>query len=360
MLQIQHRRVVSTSIVLAMVLVGSATIHDIARAGDGESASTGSTQSSGGEGPVYAKADRRDTLASIALERGVGVERLQKLNELELGELTPGMRVLVEPRDESADEKKDQEEGSQPVVHRVSAGETFGEIAHMYNVSVRQVRRWNPDVDPRHLQIGERIRLHVPGEDGASVSWGRASDGRLYNGKALKDSPGFEVRDVAVAYGTDRVVRMLKAAAADVKARWPNAPRLVVGDLSYKRGGPMPPHESHQSGRDADIGYYHRGNVQLKNFEPMTEETFDARKTWHFLKSLIDTGQVEYVFVEYDLQEEMYEYARSIGYSTSRLRDIFQYPRPRHERKGIIRQTGGHDDHLHIRFKCAPDAKRCR
>ncbi|MFB6375892.1 MAG: penicillin-insensitive murein endopeptidase, partial [Bradymonadaceae bacterium] len=92
-----------------------------------------------------------------------------------------------------------------------------------------------------------------PGRDGKSVSWGRASDGKLYNGVPLKSWHGLDTRSVSHAYGTERVVQMLMAAAADVQARWPDSPDLVVGHLSYKNGGPMSPHKSHESGRDADL-----------------------------------------------------------------------------------------------------------
>jgi murein endopeptidase len=165
---------------------------------------------------------------------------------------------------------------------------------------------------------------------------------------------------VAHAYGTRRTVNLLKAAVADVKARWPDAPDLVIGHLSYKRGGHMHPHKSHQSGRDADGSFYYKGNVQLQNFHEMTPETFDAVKNWHLFKTLIDTGEVEYIFVRHDLQKVLYEYARSIGYTKKELAEIIQYPRPTHERVGIIRHTGGHDDHFHIRFKCRDDDKHCR
>ena len=112
------------------------------------------------------------------------------------------------------------------------------------------------------------------------------------------------MRSVSHAYGTQRVVWMLKAAVADVQARWPTAPDLVVGDISYRRGGRIKRHKSHQSGRDADISFYYRGNVQLPNFEEMDEETFDAAKNWHLFKTLIDTGEVEYIFINYDAPED--------------------------------------------------------
>lgn len=296
-----------------------------------------------------------DTLGSISLQFGVDFDDVRAWNDLKGLDVHPGQEIIVKS------DKKPKKKRSRPlpVVHRIRRGDTFEGIARKYGVSIRKVKRWNRRLNPRRLQIGQRVRLYIPGRDGKSVSWGSASNGRLYNGVALEDSPGIRVRSVSRAYGTKRTVQMLRAAAADVKARWPDSPKLVVGDLSYKRGGRMRPHKSHESGRDADVSFYYRGNVQLPGFYDMTYETFDAVKNWHLFKTLIDTGEVEYIFVNRELQRSLYEYARSIGYTKEALEPLLQYPRAIHERVGIIRHARGHDDHFHIRFTCGPEDRNC-
>lgn len=306
---------------------------------------------------VYDTLEARQTLGNLALEHGVSVEELEKWNDIEPEEVQPGMRLIVKSNEKIEEDKKDKQ--WVPVIHRIKRGDTLGEIAEEYNVKVRDVKRWNRRLNPRRLQLGDRVRLYVPGNNGTSSSYGRASNGRLYNGVPLRDGPGLEVRSIAHAYGTERVVNMLAAAGEDVKARWPRTPDLIVGHLSYKNGGPMSPHKSHQSGRDADLSFYHRGNVELKNFEDMTVETFDARKNWHVFKTLIDSGQVQFIFVSYFLQKPLYEYARSIGYTKEQLEPILQYPRSKWEPVGIIRHSPGHDDHWHIRFTCGPKDRHC-
>jgi LysM repeat protein len=296
-----------------------------------------------------------DTLGSIALRHGVDFDDVREWNELKGLDISPGQELIVKS-DQKPKKKRNE---PLPVVHVIKRGDTFEGIARKYGVSIAKVKRWNRRLNPRRLQLGQRVRLYIPGRDGKTVSWGRANGGRLYNGLALEDGPGLEVRTTSRAYGTKRTIQMLRAAAADVKARWKDAPRLVVGDLSYKRGGRMRPHRSHQSGRDADVSYYYRGNVQLPNLYPMTYETFDAVKNWHLFKTLIDTGKVEYIFVTRDLQRSLYEYARSIGYTKEALEPILQYPRANHERVGIIRHVGGHDTHFHIRFTCGAADRNC-
>ncbi len=304
---------------------------------------------------VYYTVNDGDNIGSIALKFGVGVHEVKTWNELEGYDLEPGKKIIVRSDQKVKRERKD----PLPVIHRVRRGDTFESIARKYRVSIRQVKRWNRRVHPRRMQIGQRIRLYIPGRDGRSVSWGSANRGRLYNGQALESVPGMRVRNVSRAYGTERVIRLLEAAAYDVKARWPDAPDLEVGDISYKGGGSMRPHKSHQSGRDADLSFYHRGNVET-GFRVVDEETFDSAKNWHIFKTLIDTGEVEYIFVNYNLQKKLFEYATHIGYTPEQLAPILQYPQGKNARTGIIRSARGHDDHWHIRFTCGPQEKHCR
>ena len=65
-------------------------------------------------------------------------------------------------------------------------------------------------------------------------------------------------------YGTDRLVEVLLRVAEEHAAAHPDAPRLVVGDLSRPRGGRFgreyggDGHRSHQNGLDADVYYPRR------------------------------------------------------------------------------------------------------
>ncbi len=305
---------------------------------------------------IYHELNGDETLGTVALEYEVNVTELKKWNELESLYEANG----VEPLEVRIDKETSNSTSPRPVVHVVRRGDTFEDIARQYGVRISQVRRWNQNVDPRRLQIGQQLHLHVPGADGHPVSWGRANSGRLFNGISMECSPGLTVRNESRSYGTQRTIDMLQAAAADVQERWPDAPELVVGSLSLRQGGPMRPHRSHQSGRDADLTYYHRGNVELPDFRDMSAETFDAVKNWHFFKTLIDTGEVQFIFVDYELQAILYEYARSIGYTESDLEELLQYPRGRRGAGGIIRHARGHQNHFHIRFECGDLDQNCQ
>lgn len=304
---------------------------------------------------VHEVSSQGATIGSLALQYSVPVSKLKEWNNMNRpGPLERGTRIRIKRTRVKSDQQTD------PVIHQVEPGQTLLSIAHNYGVSLRQLKDWNPRVSAASLQIGEHIRLHVPDEDGRSVSWGRPNEGRLFNGVALEDTIGLKVRNTHRAYGTRRVIHLLEAAAADIQGRWPDAPKLIVGDLSYESGGEMPPHKSHESGRDADLSFYHKGNAQLERFRAMNPETLDVVKTWRFFRQLIEAGVVEYIFVAYDLQKPLYEYARTLGYTERELKQIFQYPRSRHRRVGLIRDVGGgHDDHFHIRFTCPEYARHC-
>ncbi len=161
-------------------------------------------------------------------------------------------------------------------------------------------------------------------------------------------------------YGTAETVAILRWAFAQVARRFPGTVPVVVGDLSRRGGGRLRPHHSHRSGRDVDIGYYARDNRPLRGFERMSEETLDADKTWYLLERLLASGQVEYIFVDYELQGALYDAARRAGWPQAALAGIFQFPRGSSVRRGIIRHARGHDDHFHVRFRCPEGDGACK
>lgn len=296
-----------------------------------------------------------ESVGSIALRYEADYEDIMSINKLSSLIPSPGSKLQVRVNVPPPKPKK-----SLPVTHRVKRGESLTEIASKYRVSLDQIKAWNRKVNPRRLKVGQLLNLHVAAKSGRSQSVGTPNRGRLYNGVPMESTPGIRVRSVSNAYGTQRVVNMLKAAGADVKARWPYTPHLVIGDISYQNGGRIKKHKSHQSGRDADVSYYHRGDVQLPDFRPMHEDNFDVAKNWHIFKMLIDTGEVQYIFIDYTLQKPLYDYARAIGYTEDELSTLMQYPKGLQSSQGIIRHVRGHDDHWHIRFKCSDTAVRCR
>lgn len=105
----------------------------------------------------------------------------------------------------------------------------------------------------------------------ASVAVGRTNHGKLRHGVQLPAEGSNHVTyDPARhtmpnrpwrRWGTSRSVRTTLCVIEDYRRAHPDAPRIVVGDLSRPRGGPFGPrfgglgHVSHQNGRDIDVYY---------------------------------------------------------------------------------------------------------
>lgn len=121
-------------------------------------------------------------------------------------------------------------------------------------------------------------------------------------------------------YGNDRVIRSLLSAVAAYRAAHPSAPRVVVGDVSLRGGGPMELHVSHQNGLDVDV-YYPRVDGALS--APTSVDQVDRRLAQALLDAFLAVG-VEKVFV---------------GYRTG-LRGP----------GGVVQPYPNHEDHLHVRF----------
>jgi murein endopeptidase len=134
--------------------------------------------------------------------------------------------------------------------------------------------------------------------------------------------------------GTDRLVEVLLRVAAEHAAAHPGAPRLVVGDLSRPRGGRFGPeyggdgHRSHQNGLDADVYYPRRDGLERV---PARVAQIDRRLAQELVDRFVRAG-AQYVFVG-----------------------------PRTGLRGpgtVVLTLANHDDHLHVRIRPGPRARR--
>ena len=166
----------------------------------------------------------------------------------------------------------------------------------------------------------------------------------------LESGPGYHVREPSHAFGTQKTVDLFRRAVAQAGLLFQEMPTLSVGDLSVKGGGRLRPHRSHRDGRDIDVGYYFKDCKTRRWFEPATPKNLDVARTWALIKALLDTHEVEYIFIQSRLQKPLFEYAKKTGISKATLDHVFQWPRARRNKRGIIRHERGHDDHFHVRF----------
>jgi len=192
-----------------------------------------------------------------------------------------------------------------------------------------------------------------------SASGGYADSGTLQDAFVLRSN------DVLVTvrphtHGTRELVGLLERAAEAV-AREAAGSRLAVGDLSAPGGGPLTPHDSHQSGRDADLGFY-----MIEDGKPLPQAmfqrvrqdgsalrgerrfVFDDGRNWSLLVALVDdpTAEVQYVMLAPHIRARLLVYARAIGASDDQVRRVEVVTAP-------MRDSDAHDKHFHVRIYCS-------
>ncbi len=178
-----------------------------------------------------------------------------------------------------------------------------------------------------------------------SVALGKPDRGALQSPAKLHASAHFTVRE-GHNYGIQELIDALKQAGAAVHREHGDSPKLHIGDISLRDGGPFPPHWSHQSGCDVDLGYYLRKKHDHTTMGLATRRKLDVARTWTFLESLLLSGNIEYVFSDNTLIPMLYKEAKRRDlYTQHELDTWFGTGR------GIIRHLGGHRDHLHIRMR---------
>jgi penicillin-insensitive murein endopeptidase len=140
-------------------------------------------------------------------------------------------------------------------------------------------------------------------------------------------------------------VDAIKKAVERVNERFPDTQPISIGHLSAQRGGPLSPHKSHQSGRDADIGYYYTTNSPW--FARATAANLDRARTWALVKAFAE-GDVEMIFIDSSIQRLLRDWALSHGESRATVERIIQVGSP--NRWSVVRHIPGHATHLHVRF----------
>ena len=273
---------------------------------------------------------------------------------------------------------------------KVAPGDTLGEIARRYDCSVAAVRQQNRLRSTR-IDIGQTLAVPACGKrrvattkrvakaevaaprrvarpEVASVigqSRGKPWHGTLTRAARLPEGKGYLIRRPERAYGTRRLVDLVRDSIKTVRKDHPKVHTLAVGDLSARRGGKISEHASHQSGRDVDVGFFftRRPAGYPDQFVVGTAGNLDLPATWDLLVAFARTADqhdgVAAIFLDYDLQGVLYEWAKDRGVSAGYLDRLFQYPDGRRS-GGLVRHEPHHDDHFHIRIHCPSGDAGCQ
>lgn len=186
------------------------------------------------------------------------------------------------------------------------------------------------------VESGQAVPVAAKPNDFAAVRWhsawsaGLPYSGHLVGGTQLPVSgpdwvtwdpvtdsvPNLPVR----LYGNPQTIRTVISVIAAYRAAHPYAPRVVVGDISRRGGGPLDEHVSHQNGLDVDV-YYPRRDHLLR--APIAVGQIDHRLAQDLLDRFVRAG-AQMIFV---------------GFSTGL-----------HGPSGVVIPYPNHDNHMHVRF----------
>ncbi len=281
-------------------------------------------------GPSRHKVRAGQTLGEIALRHGCPIASLRRANRLRGDLIQPG-QVLSVPR---------------------CAKRTSSRAARAETTAL--VRRPQP-VRPRRTAATTAA---------ASQSIGKPWRGRLRGAVRLPAGKGYVIRRPLRAWGTPELIAGVRGVIARVHADHREHHALAIGDLSGRIGGPLSEHRSHQSGRDIDVGFFYREvpSGYPRSFVVATADNLDRAATWDllvaFARTAGDADGVEVIFLDYEVQGLLHDWARDNGVNERMLDRLFQYPDGK-EGTGLVRHEPHHADHFHVRFRCSSKDAAC-
>jgi murein endopeptidase len=199
-------------------------------------------------------------------------------------------------------------------------------------------------VDPPPDADLARVAREDPGRLG-SASIGSPTRGGLWGGVELTESDGI-TRAGGYPWGTRMAIASIERAVREVRRCFPDTPKLFVGDISRKDGGWLRPHRSHQSGLDADLGYYYR--TEPSWFLAATKDNLDVPRTWALVRALYDAGNVDAIFMDRSIQDLLRAHAETHPEGRAPPPDFFQSAK---KKDAVVRHVHGHRTHLHVRFR---------
>ena len=261
------------------------------------------------------------------------------------------------------------------LVHVAAEGDTWDSLGRRYGVFDRHLRAWNKDELGWSLEPGEQVSVWIepmvrettrvdalpPGRAAlippGAHSIGTPQSGRLVAGVQVPAGEGYERRYPNSTWGTTYAVRHLVLTLDEFHRSGAYKGTLLLGSMSFRRGGKIGPHVSHQAGRDIDIRLPVRDGVRIT--KPVTSRNIDLDATWELILAFARSGAVQVIFLDYRVQRRLVRRAKRKGVSEALLTELFQVPEGIGAKQGLIHHSPGHDGHIHVRYGCGPFEPAC-
>lgn len=308
-----------------------------------------------------------ETVEEVATRYGVSARDVARWNGIKADKPIPAKKKDLRVKTTSPVAPRER------VEHTVARGDTWDSVAEQLGVDAAKLRAWNPragdKLKPKAKLVGWRdvampsnaalaVKLAQIRVRAGGISIGKPSRGRLVRGVELPERPDLYVRRKPdEAYGSTHTVAQIVAAFTRFRHESNYKGPVAIGGMSRAKGGRFRPHKSHQSGRDVDIRLPLHGGEQHKRH--VRSSDIDWKATWRLVKAFLDTGEVEYIFLDYRLQKLLYKAARESGATQEQLAGLLQWPAKSRTNKGVIRHVEGHQSHMHVRIRCARAEKHC-
>ena len=180
-----------------------------------------------------------------------------------------------------------------------------------------------------------------------SLSIGSAGSGILVNPVSLPPEPGWKLMDPNGAFATSETSAFIRTAVGTVRELFPDTPAIAIWDISFREGGRMKIHATHQSGRDVDFGFYYKTGPRT-DLAGGGQTNLDLPRNWALVRALLVRTDLETILLDLRIQRLLYAYALKIGEDKDWLGRVFQCVKG--DPKAYIVHVPGHLTHYHVRF----------
>lgn len=209
-----------------------------------------------------------------------------------------------------------------------SPGAADGRLHYSADLSDAELaRRWKEDL----VSLG-------------TISVGFADQGRLINAARMPQDEAFVCQRPELAFGTQETVEALALAFRAVHKQFPSSAPARLSHIGLADGGYLRPHRSHQSGRDADIGFFYKGDA-VPAARTRREKLIDPARNWALVRALVTQTDVQVILVDRGIQKVLRAYALGAGEDADFVGGLFGGGS-----RALIQHARHHKDHFHVRF----------